>query len=63
MILLVSNQYISYKELSDKLNYILKDFNWMLQVNDLTKVMENISVKFPSIFNANRVNFWVVDSM
>lgn len=60
---LVANQLISFKEFSDKLNMILKEFSLIFSEKDLKTVVSRVNKFLPSIFAAERANLWIVDSM
>lgn len=60
---LVSSQFLSYKEFSEKLNLLIREISKMFTVTSVENLMSFLNKNFKKIFLAEKINLWIVDSV
>jgi len=60
---LVSSQFLSYKEFSEKLNVLIREISKMNKINNLENLMIFLNKNFKKVFLAEKINLWMADSV
>lgn len=62
VIAMITNQFVSYKDMSEKLNLLFNDLDFIFKSHSLKEILNYASKQMNTIFNAERLNIWLVDS-
>jgi hypothetical protein len=62
MVCLAANQFLSYKDVAEKQNFMLRECERMLRDKSLQNVIAHVNKVFPYVYNARRVNLWVLEN-
>lgn len=60
---LVSSQFLSYKEFSEKMNILIREISKMQSINSLETLMVFINKGFKKVFLSEKINLWIADSV
>lgn len=60
---LVSSQFLSYKEFSEKLNFLIREISKMHAVNNLENLMIFLNKSFKKVFLSEKINLWIADAV
>ena len=62
MIALIANQFLQYRDMAERQNLIFREIGFIFQLQDLVSIVNEVNLFLPGLFNARRVNFWVLDN-
>ena len=60
---LVSSQFLSYKEFSEKLNILIREISKMSLIHDIEALMQFLNKSFKKVFLSEKINLWITDSV
>ena len=60
---LVSSQFLSYKEFSEKLNNLIREISKMQFITNLENLMKFVNKNFKKVFVSEKINLWMADSV
>ena len=60
---LVSSQFLSYKEFSEKMNCLIREISKMQAINSIEALMVFVNKSFKKVFLSEKINLWMADSV
>lgn len=63
LIMLLANQFVSYREFSNRFISTVRELNEAAHTDDLRAIQVQLSQRFPNIFKAETVSLWINNAL